>query len=99
MIVKLGILRMIKQKKNNCKVISKLYTLDNFFVPFSTEFKQMRVILSDFRDITSTKRPNQQFRRPEQLKSILPGNYKQKQTASLHRAVNLTTGTVSTEMT
>lgn len=32
MIVKLGILRMIKQKKkNNCKVISKLYTLDNFF--------------------------------------------------------------------
>lgn len=30
MIVKLGILRMIK-KKNNCKVNSKLYTLDNFF--------------------------------------------------------------------
>lgn len=31
MIVKLGILRMIKKKKNNCKVNSKLYTLDNFF--------------------------------------------------------------------
>lgn len=29
MIVKLGILRMIKE--NNCKVNSKLYTLDNFF--------------------------------------------------------------------